>query len=542
MTKLDPPIFVTDGVAKSWLEKYRGFLTPILNAGKLELQYGDRLRALPGFAELTADGLVLLLRKDYLATADKRVCHKWLTTEWSTSGRLLSTVSVEEQIGVRLRLDQYKDCFQSDEAATALSQTLAETQPSVHVSALLLRQWFTKYHPSSGPVRYSSAEALDAAMGDELRGHYPDFSFKRLVSALGQRRKVVIIGHRVARTWIDKFRPSTTTSSSASSSSAVCLRRPATRVSAVLRKRPAASVDDVEQPPAKRQAIAPVLELSDAHHIEQTCGDRYRTELTDLGLGMSSASMAQRLLSWGFRASGAACKKWLSTYRLGTETRDGNVAILALSRQDLQRWYYVEGIQNKTELQKKYIDECGVYYEASNLVRWVTSPAQALPIFNHNEDVHGHACGEYVLDRLQRGAKPEAVAQEILERYLVISTPQRLQAYRTYREATGNYWNLDRLEEQHWAFLYEQVSLDNRLGHNRVRHSQRAATEERLLSIRTALCARHVLSEETHFHGNPVKPAITKLVFRPQTLVAIFRYNCLQSRLGIYFVRRWPCT
>ena len=396
MAQLDPPIFISDGIAKSWLEKYVGGLTPILNAGKIELQYGDRLRALPDFAQLTADTLVSLLRKDFSVSADRRICQTWLSTEWSSSGRLLSIQSVEQQIGMRLRLDEYKDSFLSDETATSLAQALAETQPSVHVSAMLLRQWYTKYHPSSGPLRFESAEALDAAMGDELRCHYADLNYRKLVSALGQRRKVVIISQRVARSWIEKFRLSTTVSSSASSSSAVCLRRPAAQVRAVVCKRPAASLDTTDEPPAKRQAIAPILELSDAQHIEQTCGSRYRTEVTDLGLGISQAHMTQRLLSWGYRASRPACEKWLAMYRLGAGVRDGNVAILALSRQDLQRWYYVEGIQDQRQLQLKYMEECGVYYRAEDLVRWITAPAQALPIFNHNEDVHGHAhlrCG-----------------------------------------------------------------------------------------------------------------------------------------------------
>ena len=45
--KLQPPVYVSDYVAKQWLEKYSGHqtLSIVLNAGRLETEYGERIRA-----------------------------------------------------------------------------------------------------------------------------------------------------------------------------------------------------------------------------------------------------------------------------------------------------------------------------------------------------------------------------------------------------------------------------------------------------------------------------------------------------------------
>ena len=56
---------------------------------------------------------------------------------------------------------------------------------------------------------------------------------------------------------------------------------------------------------------------------------------------------------------------------------------------------------DSTQLQQKYLEECGVYADKYNLVRWLKAPAQALAILENNEAIHTHACGEFVLDRLQ---------------------------------------------------------------------------------------------------------------------------------------------
>ena len=64
-------------------------------------------------------------------------------------------------------------------------------------------------------------------------------------------------------------------------------------------------------------------------------------------------------------------QEWLRSCRLGHGAIDGGVGVYTLSRQQLQRWYYVEKITNPTELQEKYRVECGVYAHRGNLVRWL---------------------------------------------------------------------------------------------------------------------------------------------------------------------------
>ena len=63
-------------------------------------------------------------------------------------------------------------------------------------------------------------------------------------------------------------------------------------------------------------------------------------------------------------------QEWLRGYRLGDGAKDGGVGVYVLSRQQLQRWWYVDELP-ATELQEKYRSECGVYAHRSNLVRWL---------------------------------------------------------------------------------------------------------------------------------------------------------------------------
>ena len=99
-------------------------------------------------------------------------CQTWLTRDWASSGKLLVCDAVEKQLGERLRLAEYKHSFADDAAAQNLSEVLLERQPPVRVSALVLRQWYSECHADSGSLTYDSADALEHAMGDQLRGQY----------------------------------------------------------------------------------------------------------------------------------------------------------------------------------------------------------------------------------------------------------------------------------------------------------------------------------------------------------------------------------
>ena len=136
-------------------------------------------------------------------------------------------------IGERLRLQEYEDRFGDDSAAKALSEVLSESQPPVFVSALVLRQWYTQYHPRSGPLHFDTAAALEESMGAELRLCYGDLDARVLVSSLGRRRKAVLISLKVARTWVSQY------GAKQSATGSVAQKRPASCSAEPVLKRPA---------------------------------------------------------------------------------------------------------------------------------------------------------------------------------------------------------------------------------------------------------------------------------------------------------------
>ncbi len=87
----DPPLYVSDGIAKEWLRKFGGHgdLKYVNNAGHLEIQYGDRIRA-NAPREPAADALCSWLFREHSVCVSARVCRKWPNTDWSTSGQLLT--------------------------------------------------------------------------------------------------------------------------------------------------------------------------------------------------------------------------------------------------------------------------------------------------------------------------------------------------------------------------------------------------------------------------------------------------------------------
>jgi len=238
-----------------------------------------------------------------------------------------------------------------------------------------------------------------------------------------------------------------------------------------------------------------VIAVEGHQELEKACGFRYRREFTDLGLGFARSEMQQTLRLWGFEVSRTACDRWLKRYRLGEGGVDGSAALYLRSRQDLQRWYHVEGL-TRSKLVDRYRAETGVFANSENLERWLKAPAQALVSLQNNEDVHTHACGEFVLDQLQNGVTAEQVVQQLLDQYLIKTTPQRCLAYRMYREQRGEYWTMEKLERLHWQFLYAQVNLEKSLaagGNHRKVHLRNTRD---LTTVRVILCeAIHVAEE-----------------------------------------------
>ena len=231
-------------------------------AGHLELHCGSRIRE-NDKTSLDAPQLRVWLQTELLVDASVSTCQTWRTKDWSTSGKLLSIDDVEEAIGARLRLDQYKHNFTAD-AVNILVEVLAESSPPVVVEPLLLRQWYAKYHPDSGPLQIHSTAELEQYLGDDIRRQYPYFTWHVLHSSLGRRRRPVSLSEMVVRTWIKQYAP----------------RR-------ITYKRSAAAVWGTPgEPLAKRPKVSgdPVT-LSGAAAIEAACGDEYRKEVSDLGLG-----------------------------------------------------------------------------------------------------------------------------------------------------------------------------------------------------------------------------------------------------------------
>ena len=219
-----------------------------------------------------------------------------------------------------------------------------------------------------------------------------------------------------------------------------------------------------------------------------------------MGLGLGYRDMIEKLAEWGYDVGQRVCMNWLGTYRFGnTSFKDGCASLYALSLRDLQRWFHVDGLRGSA-LVDKYRLQTGVFAHASHLKTWLEAPEQQLPVFDNNEDIHSHECGDFALKLLQEGQKPAAVIEQLLDKYLVRCTSeQRLVAYRTYREQRGKYWTAEHLARVHWEYLYSLVSLDKTLGLTKNRHlvpNRRDQAFETLQSVRVTMCDHLKLAEE----------------------------------------------
>ena len=284
--------------------------------------------------------------------------------------------------------------------------------------------------PSEDPAKYvvgttciANAEELEEHMGAELRSRYQGMEYWALHTALSRRRLPVCMGLRVVRTWLQKY--------SVSSSSS--------------------SVQHV--PPAAGEPTV-LLDIDGVDELEALCGEKYRRDVSDFGIGLTTREMQGCLRRWGYSVSTEACRKWLLKYRLANIAKQGAVAVYKLHLHDLQYWFHVEKM-SPTDLQTKYLEEHGVHAHRDHLVTFLKAPAQALCVLRSNEDVHSHACGEYVLNQFQQGVSPEAVAVSCLSRYLAVVSQERVLAYRRYREQVAGYWSCDNLGWVHWKTLYD---------------------------------------------------------------------------------------
>ena len=180
-----------------------------------------------------------------------------------------------------MRLAEFKAYFADEAAAQRLSEVLREREPFADVSARVLQQWYSKYHPDSPAARYLTREDLEEAMGDDLRRDYSGLGHYCLKKALGKRRKVVEVTPQVCRKWIQQY--------SAAAPEPVAGAGSPSRI---------------------------VLELAGAQAVDEAVGARYRREVTDLGLGVSDRDMKARLRTWGYEVAREACQDMLWSSRI----------------------------------------------------------------------------------------------------------------------------------------------------------------------------------------------------------------------------------
>ena len=189
-----------------------------------------------------------------------------------------------------------------------------------------------------------------------------------------------------------------------------------------------------------------------------------------------------------------ACRNWLRRYRLQRYGVEGNASVYNLYRQDLRTWYYADQLTPQDITDKLYEVHGVLVPDVPNLVSWLKADSQKPEKLEFNEAIHAHASGEYALLQLQNGNSPENVVSELMSRYLVHATVERVVAYRHYREQIGTYWTRRRLERLHWEYLYGFVTSVSKLGgHTGHVWSKRYKL---LQAVRAMLCARIEVAEE----------------------------------------------
>ena len=86
---------------KGWMQKYGGMakVRTVDSAGHLELFYGQRIRDDAAAQELDGEALAKWLRNEASVSVSARTCVHWRSKDWSTSGKLLTPESIEEDQG-----------------------------------------------------------------------------------------------------------------------------------------------------------------------------------------------------------------------------------------------------------------------------------------------------------------------------------------------------------------------------------------------------------------------------------------------------------
>ena len=117
LRNFEPPVLVSDAIAGRWLRDHGGIniQSQVDNAAHLELRWGARIREHLAGAAIAPGDLSNWLLTTAAVSVPTRVSQHWLTRDWASSGELLVPQAVEQELGVKLRLDEYKQSF-ADEA------------------------------------------------------------------------------------------------------------------------------------------------------------------------------------------------------------------------------------------------------------------------------------------------------------------------------------------------------------------------------------------------------------------------------------------
>ena len=106
LSKRQPPIFVSNSIAKEWLRDFGiGITKRIESAGHLEMECGEKIREHMPFP--SSDDLSSFLCRELQIVCAPRICRFWMDRDWSQSGTLYSPTAVEHDCGDILRLGQY---------------------------------------------------------------------------------------------------------------------------------------------------------------------------------------------------------------------------------------------------------------------------------------------------------------------------------------------------------------------------------------------------------------------------------------------------
>ena len=97
----------------------------------MESEFGQCIRDHRPVSEWTASELVSWLSQQQSIVVSLRVSQDWLATSWGHDGLVFIPEQVEEILGDRLRLEQYRVRLLTAEGADELSTQLAESQRNV---------------------------------------------------------------------------------------------------------------------------------------------------------------------------------------------------------------------------------------------------------------------------------------------------------------------------------------------------------------------------------------------------------------------------